>query len=369
MRLELDLEPWNIWSPYPHKPIWIAGPCSAETEEQVLETARALKKDGRVHIFRAGVWKPRTRPNAFEGNGQIALPWLQEVKKETGLLTAIEVATASHVELALKAGIDILWIGARTTVNPFSVQEIADALKGLDIPVLVKNPISPDLNLWVGALERVNKAGIKKLVAVHRGFTNYESSGFRNSPRWEIPIQLKTACPDLCMLCDPSHITGKRKWVKDVAQKAMNMGFEGLMIETHPDPENAWSDAAQQLTPADLNTVLESIQIRSISSDNAEFNDQLAHLRRIIDSLDEELVQILAKRMKIIEQIGEYKRDNNVTIFQMQRWNEILETRSGLGQNLHLDPEFIKKIMQEIHKESILIQTEILNREASKSDF
>jgi chorismate mutase len=323
--------------------------------------ARAIAMLGWVTAYRSGVWKPRTRPNAFEGNGEEALKWLQRVKQETGLLTTVEVANAEHVELALKYGVDILWIGARTTVNPFSVQEIADALKGIDIPVMVKNPVNPDLNLWIGALERVNRAGITKLAAVHRGFSNYEGTKFRNSPRWELPIQLMSFFPDLPVICDPSHISGKRELVGEVAQKAMDLGMDGLMIETHPDPDNAWSDAEQQVTPAGLLDILTHLRFRERTTDDVVFNNRLAQLRRIIDSIDEELLQILAKRMKVIEKIGEYKRDNNITIFQLERWNEILDTRSNMGENLELDLEFIKRIMMEIHKESIQIQTEMMN--------
>lgn len=364
--LELSILPLNSWINVPGKTFIIAGPCSAETEEQVMEDARAIADIGKVSVFRSGVWKPRTRPNSFEGNGEEALKWLNNVKKETGLLTTVEVANAEHAELALKYEIDILWIGARTTVNPFSVQEIADAIKGSDIPVMVKNPINPDLNLWIGALERVNKAGITKLAAVHRGFSNYESTRFRNSPRWELPLQLMTMVPELPVICDPSHISGKRELVSEVAQKAMDMGFHGLMIETHPNPDKAWSDAEQQITPSQLNHLLNHLHYRERSSNDPAFNDKLAYLRRIIDSIDEELLQILAKRMKIVEQIGEYKRENNITIFQLERWNEIIHTRSDLGENLDLDVEFIKRILMEIHKESIQIQTEILNQNEIK---
>lgn len=359
----MHITPLASWLPYKGKTLVIAGPCSAETEEQVLEDARAIAALGYVPVFRSGVWKPRTRPNAFEGNGIAALQWLQRVQQETGLRTTVEVANAEHVEQALKYGVDILWIGARTTVNPFSVQEIADALRGVDVPVMVKNPINPDLNLWIGALERVQKAGIQKLVAVHRGFSNYESTKFRNSPRWEIPIQLMSFAPELPVVCDPSHIAGRRDLVGEVAQKAMDLGMHGLMIETHPNPEKAWSDAEQQVTPAGLDAILSQLHFRERNTEDEEFNNRLAQLRRIIDSIDEELLQILAKRMKVIERIGEYKRDNNITIFQLERWNEILETRTQLGRNLELDLEFIKRILMEVHKESIQVQTEMMNRE------
>jgi chorismate mutase len=359
---EIHITPAHQWLPEHSRPLVMAGPCSAETEEQVMEDARAIANTGRVQIFRAGVWKPRTRPNTFEGVGIKALPWLNRVQKETGLKIAIEVANAEHVQLALKYNIDMVWIGARTTVNPFSVQEIADALAGSDIPVWVKNPVSPDLNLWIGALERVHKAGITKLGAIHRGFSNYESTRFRNSPRWEIPIQLMTMFPELPVICDPSHISGKREWVNEVAQKAMNLGMYGLMIETHPNPGVAWSDAEQQITPDELHELLALLQLPDRTSFDPEFNNRLAQLRRIIDSIDEEMIQILAKRMRVVEKIGEYKKENNVTIFQLERWNEIMQTRTTLGENLQLNAEFIQRILQEIHKESIQIQTDILNR-------
>jgi chorismate mutase len=362
-KVELNIQPLQSWFPLPGRIPCIAGPCSAETFEQVMTDAKAIAALGEVGIFRSGVWKPRTRPNSFEGNGIEALEWLQEVQKQTGMLTTVEVANTEHVEQALKYGVNILWIGARTTVNPFSVQEIADSLKGIDIPVMVKNPINPDLNLWIGALERVNQAGIQKLAAIHRGFNNYESSHYRNSPRWEIPIQLMTAIPNIPVICDPSHITGQREWVPEVAQKAMNLGMHGLMIETHPDPENAWSDADQQVTPAKLGEIIQRLVIRHQESMDPAMLDRLIQLRRIIDSIDEELLQILAKRLKVIEEIGEHKKDHNITIFQMERWNEILNTTISLAEKLNLDPDFVKRIMSEIHKESIQIQTDMLNQE------
>jgi chorismate mutase len=365
-KVELDIAPLLSWFPVPGRVPVIAGPCSAETFDQVMEDAKAIAALGQVGIFRSGVWKPRTRPNSFEGNGIKALEWLLEVRKQTGLLTTVEVANTEHVEDALKFGVDILWIGARTSVNPFSVQEIADSLKGVDIPVLIKNPINPDLNLWIGALERVNQAGIKKMAAIHRGFNNYESSHYRNSPRWEIPIQLMTAVPNIPVICDPSHITGNREWVPEVAQKGMNLGMHGLMIETHPDPEKAWSDADQQVTPAKLGELIGKLVIRQQESADAALLDRLMQLRRIIDSIDEELLQILAKRLKVIEEIGEHKKDHNITIFQLERWNEILNTRGDLATKINLDSEFVKRIMSEIHKESIQIQTDMLNQEGVK---
>jgi len=359
-KVELDIAPLLSWFPVPGKIPVIAGPCSAETYDQVMEDAKAIAALGQVGIYRSGVWKPRTRPNSFEGNGILALEWLLEVRRVTGLLTAVEVANTEHVEDALKFGVDILWIGARTSVNPFSVQEIADSLKGVDVPVMVKNPINPDINLWIGALERINQAGIKKMAAIHRGFNNYESSHYRNSPRWEIPIQLMTAIPNIPLINDPSHITGNRELVPAVAQKALNLGMHGLMIETHPDPVNAWSDADQQVTPETLGKIIQDLTIRMSESKDREMLDRLIHLRRVIDSIDEELLQILAKRLKVIEEIGEHKKDHNITIFQLERWSEILNTRSELAEKLSLDTEFVKRIMSEIHKESIQIQTDML---------
>lgn len=360
--IDFQIQPLDSWLPVKNKCSLIAGPCSAETLDQVIEDAIAIDKIGKVSAYRSGVWKPRTRPNAFEGNGEQALKWLQEVKKVTSLKTTVEVANAEHAELALKYGVDILWIGARTTVNPFSVQEIADVLKGVNIPVMVKNPINPDLNLWIGALERIYQAGVTQLAAVHRGFNNYESTHFRNSPRWEIPIQLMSFIPNLPVICDPSHISGKRHLIQDVSQKAMDYGFHGLMIETHPDPENAWSDADQQITPNELNRIISEISYRNITSLNKDVIDKLTQLRRIVDSIDEELLQILAKRMKVIEEIGHYKEENNITIFQLERWAEILETRGDLGEKLHLNSEFINRVLSEIHKESIQVQTDIMNK-------
>lgn len=341
-------------------PLYIAGPCSAETEEQVMATAKAIAEGGRIKIFRAGVWKPRTRPNAFEGNGEIALQWLQRVKPETKLLTAVEIANTEHLELCLKYNVDIVWIGARTTVNPFSVQEIADGLKGIDIPVYIKNPINPDLKLWIGAIERISKAGIQKIAAIHRGFQAYENSVYRYSPMWDIPIELMAAFPDLPVICDPSHITGKRSMVAETAQKAMNLGMNGLMIESHLSPDDAWSDAAQQITPQTLMDLLKNIKIRTQSTDDLAVNDELKHLRTIIDSIDEELLGVIAKRMKAIEKIGNYKKQHNVAIFQPDRLAEIIKTRSDFGKNLHLDTEFVEKLLLELHSESIRYQTEIV---------
>lgn len=345
-----------------NKPFLIAGPCSAETEEQVLLTAEKIKGVQGLKYFRAGVWKPRTRPNSFEGQGEKALPWLQKVKQDMGVPCIVEVATADHAELCLKYGIDALWIGARTTVNPFTVQEIADALKGVDIPVLVKNPINPDLKLWIGAIERIYGAGVSKMAAIHRGFQSGENTVYRYAPKWDIAIELMTEMPHLPVVCDPSHITGKRSMIAETAQKAMDLGMHGLMIETHPDPENAWSDAAQQITPETLKAIMESLRIRNYTSNDPNFDNRLERLRQMVDSIDEELLEVLAKRMRLIEKIGDYKKENNITIFQPQRLSEIRETRSDFGKKLHLDEDFIRKVLKDLHDESIRFQTEILYR-------
>ncbi len=335
------------------RPLLIAGPCSAESREQVLDTARGIRTHAPgVAVLRAGIWKPRTRPESFEGLGAPALEWLQEAKATTGLLTFTEVATAEHVEACLKAGIDMLWIGARTTPNPFSVQEIADALKGVDIPVFVKNPINPDLQLWVGALERLARAGITRLAAIHRGFSWFERTPYRNSPMWEFPIRLKAAFPGLELVCDPSHVAGARSRVPEVAQQALDLNFSGLMVETHRDPAKALSDAEQQLSPAGLGELLASLIFRQASPDTIA-GDRLQQLRDLIDQLDEEIVQKLGARMDIAERIGEYKQEHNVAILQPERWERILRRQLRLGAGLGLDPAFIEAFMNAIHQESI----------------
>ncbi len=351
-----------------HTPTLIAGPCSAETEVQVLETARALALIPEVKVFRAGIWKPRTRPGAFEGMGVEALKWLQKVKAETGLLTAVEAGNPEHVEELLKHGIDIIWIGARTTVNPFAVQEIADAVKGNDVHVWVKNPINPDLKLWMGAIERIEKAGIENVVAIHRGFQVYENSVYRYPPKWDIPISLMSERPDLKIVCDPSHITGKRDMLLSVSQKAMDLGFDGLMIETHPNPDQAWSDAAQQITPQTLQQLLSQLQIRDRNIEGVGFSNELESLRNMVDSLDEELLEIIAKRMDLIAKIGSYKKQHNITVFQPERWLEIKKSRANFGENLKLNPEFVLNILTEIHNESIRFQTEIIYPEINQNN-
>lgn len=366
MKLDLDIIPLTDWCKNYSKPLLIAGPCSAESEKQMLETARQTSSFYPKSIFRAGIWKPRTRPNTFEGIGDIGLKWMQMVKVETGLRTATEVATADHVEKCLKHGIDILWIGARTTVNPFSVQDIADALKGVDIPVFVKNPIYPDVQLWAGALERVNNSGIKKIAAIHRGFHSWDNGPFRNSPRWELPIELKTACPHLPIICDPSHIAGSPELIPFIAQKAMDMDMDGLMIETHIDPVNALSDARQQVKPFELREIIDELLIRSASFENSEMQSKLDELRTIIGKLDNDLLELLAKRMALSSQIGEYKRDNNVTILQVAHWKNIIEAGIASGSMVGLPEYFVKGLYQLIHDESIRRQTNVMNKVKKK---
>lgn len=336
-------------------PLVIAGPCSAETEDQVMKTAHLLKNTD-ANVFRAGIWKPRTRPGGFEGVGAIGLPWLQRVKKETGLLVTTEVGNANHVELALKHGIDILWIGARTTVNPFVVQEIADALKGVDIPVLVKNPVNPDLPLWLGAVERFQTAGISQLGVIHRGFSTYNSLHYRNKPKWHLAIELQKEFPNLPLIIDPSHICGRRDILLDVAQTALDLNYDGLMVETHIDPDNAWSDAKQQITPAQLAQMTADLKIRLKSSSKEEFQRKLTMYRKELDLLDSNLVDLLKDRMGISEQIGRLKKNENVAILQSGRWADILATIGEAAEEKGLSKEFIEEIFKAIHVESINIQ-------------
>ncbi len=342
----------------------IAGPCSAETEEQVIETARQISEIKKVKVFRAGIWKPRTTPGSFEGIGEPAFDWLRKVKKETGLLTCTEAATPEHIQLCLKNrdAVDIIWVGARTTANPFSVQALADALKGVDIPVLIKNPLNPDIKLWAGAIERFQKAGIKNIGAIHRGFYPFEKINLRNLPKWELAIEIKSLFPDIPIINDPSHIAGKREYITEIAQKALNLNFDGLMIETHFNPDVALSDAKQQLTPAALKILLKNLQFRKSTSDNTEFTDKLEQYRDQIDSIDFQLIELLNKRMKITEDIGNYKLINNVSIFQLKRWLNISKTRQEFGDSLGMDTQFIKRILQLVHRESIRIQSKIMNQ-------
>jgi chorismate mutase len=357
----LQLEPISSWMKT-ERPLIISGPCSAETEEQMVATAKQIAATGKVHALRAGIWKPRTRPGQYEGAGKEGLKWLIRAKQETGLPVATEVANAAHVEACLNAGVDILWVGARTTVNPFSVQEVADALKGVDVPVLVKNPINPDVELWLGALERINKAGITKLAAIHRGFSSFEKGPFRNAPMWDLAIDLKTRVPDLDMVCDPSHIAGNRELIAFISQKALDLDMAGLMIESHINPDAAWSDAKQQVTPAVLGKIIDDLVVRKSSTDNKIFKDTLSLLREQIDQLDDEIMSKLAARMKISEKIGQYKKENNVTILQVNRWEEIVQTRIALCKAMGLSEEFTGELLKLIHHESIQVQTKVMNR-------
>ena len=341
-------------------PLVIAGPCSAETEDQVLKIAHDLK-DTDVSVYRAGIWKPRTRPGMFEGVGAIGLKWLDKVKKETGLLTATEVANASHVKLALEYDIDVLWIGARSTVSPFIVQEIADALDGTDKIVLVKNPVNPDLALWLGGIERLYSANIKKLGVIHRGFSTYEKSKYRNNPEWQLPIELQNKFPDLPLICDPSHIAGRRDILQDISQTALDLNFDGLMIETHIDPDNAWSDAAQQITPSVLVKMMEDLKIRTLTSEEADYKNQLNTLRTQIDVVDHGLLETLGKRMKVAVSIGELKKKKNVAVLQTKRWNEILGNMILEGEKKGLSEEFVLRMFKAIHQESINNQEKVIN--------
>jgi chorismate mutase len=341
-------------------PLVIAGPCSAETEEQVLKIAHELKNSD-VSIFRAGIWKPRTRPGGFEGVGAIGLKWLQKAKAETGLLMAVEVANAAHVKLAVEHDIDVLWIGARTTVNPFAVQEIADALAGSDKTVLVKNPVNPDLALWIGGVERLYNAGIKNLGAIHRGFSTYEKTKYRNIPEWQLPIELQSRFPELPLICDPSHITGQRNMIQEVSQQALDLNYDGLIIETHTDPDNAWSDAAQQVTPTVLKQIFEDLKVKEMATEDGDFNTKMIKLRANIDIADSKLLEILGNRMKVAEQIGALKKEKNIAVLQNKRWNEILGKMILEGESKGLSEEFILRIFKAIHLESISHQEKIIN--------
>ncbi len=343
------------------RPLIISGPCSAETEDQVVQTATRLAATGKVDILRAGIWKPRTRPGSFEGIGTKGLPWLQQAKKESGLPVAVEVATAKQVEDALHFGVDVLWIGARTTVNPFSVQDVADALKGADVPVLIKNPINPDLELWIGAVERVANAGIKNIGLIHRGFSSYGNTEYRNAPMWHLAIEMKRRNPGMLLINDPSHICGRRDILLDVAQKAIDLDFDGLIIESHIDPDNAWSDAKQQVTPERLGEMISSIVWRTEEIDSEELHAVMEKMRQQINQLDDELLQLIGQRMKVADKIGQYKKDNNITILQTNRWNAILERAYERGDKLGLSQEFITKYFDAVHMESINHQNKIMN--------
>lgn len=356
--INLDMELESILLPgiEDKRPLVIAGPCSAETEEQVMEAARQLKAQG-VQIFRAGIWKPRTKPGGFEGIGVEGLPWLARVKKELGMYVSTEVATAKHVREALAHDIDILWVGARTTANPFAVQEIADALEGVDIPVLIKNPVNPDLDLWVGAIQRIYNAGIRKIGAIHRGFSSYDKKIYRNLPMWHIPIELHRQFPGLPIICDPSHIGGKRELIAPLSQQAMDLHFDGLIIESHCNPEKAWSDAAQQVTPQVLELILSNLVIR----DEKSTTENLSLLRRQIDELDNNLLELLSKRMRVSREIGQYKKEHNMPILQEQRYDEILKDRMGQAVQMGMDEEFMKTVLVAIHEESVRHQMNVMN--------
>lgn len=353
----LDLQP--ITQVEKNKPIVIAGPCSAESENQVMNTARALAEYG-ITIFRAGIWKPRTKPGGFEGIGETGLEWLKQIKQETGMLVSTEVANKSHVEAALKAGIDMLWIGARTSANPFAVQEIADSLSGIDIPVLIKNPVNPDLELWIGAVQRIYNAGIRRIAAIHRGFTVYGKHLYRNMPQWHIPIELRRRIPNLQIICDPSHMGGKRELIAPLSQQALDMGFDGLMIEAHCDPDNAWSDKSQQITPEVLNFILNTLVIR----ETTQTTESLTMLRQQIDQIDNELIEILAKRMRISREIGQYKKEHSMQIVHTNRYDDILTTRVKLAEELGMSGNFMRTVIEAIHEESVRQQIEVLNNRA-----
>jgi len=356
---------FQSWGLKGHRPLIIAGPCSAESRNQLFESVKAIS-DLDIEVMRAGVWKPRSRPNNFEGAGVEALKWIKELQSEFNIKFVIEVAKPQHVELALAHDINLMWIGARTTVNPFAVQEIADALKGTNISILIKNPINPDVELWQGGIERVLNAGITKVAAVHRGFSFFQKSKFRNPPAWQIPIELKRRMPEIPLICDPSHICGSRDNILEISQKAIDLNYDGLMIETHPNPDKALSDAEQQVTPSQLAEILHTIKIRDEKSVNQVFINQLEQLRDEIDDIDREIIEAIGIRMRIIEKIGDYKKDNNVTVFQLERWKEILETRQEWGKAKLLDKNFIEELYKVIHSESIKTQTDILNKNTAK---
>ena len=354
--MELELEPLCL--PCDKKrPIVIAGPCSAETEEQVMSTARMLADKG-CHIFRAGVWKPRTKPGGFEGNGEKALPWLKEVKEETGMMISTEVATPDHVELAMRYDMDVLWVGARTSANPFAMQALADSMQGLQIPVLVKNPVNPDLELWIGGLQRLNQAGIKRLGVIHRGFSSYDKKIYRNLPMWQIPIELRRRIPGLPIICDPSHIGGRRDLIAPLCQQAMDLGFDGLIVESHCNPKEAWSDAKQQVTPDILDYILSLLVIR----DDTFTTEDIRSLRAQIDELDNSLMELLAKRFRLCREIGTFKKEHNMTILQARRYNEILEKRGTQAGLCGMNPKFAAHIFELIHEESVRQQLAIVNQ-------
>ncbi len=353
----MELQP--IYEPITeeNRPLVIAGPCSAETEEQTLETARQLAAKG-IKIFRAGIWKPRTKPGGFEGVGSVGLPWLRRVKQETGMLTAVEVATAKHVYEALKYGVDILWIGARTTANPFAVQEIADVLQGVDIPILIKNPVNPDVELWIGAIERVYNAGIRRLAVIHRGFSTYDKTVYRNIPQWHIPIELRRRMPEMPIICDPSHIGGRRELIASISQQALDLQFEGLIIESHCNPDEAWSDKNQQITPDVLEQILQHLVVRKMN----QTTEDLSILRHQIDELDNQLLEVLAKRFRVSREIGTYKKEHGMPVLQTLRYDEILHNRVAQAESIGINGDFMKNILEAIHEESVRVQLELINK-------
>jgi chorismate mutase len=357
----LHPSPLLSWWPKGQLPFLIAGPCSVETREQLLTSAQLIAQTGAASYLRGGIWKPRTRPDSFEGVGEVGLDWMVEAKSLAGLPIITEVANAHHVELCLKKGFDALWIGARTTVNPFTVQEIADALQGVNIPIVVKNPVNPDLQLWIGALERFDRAGVHQLIALHRGFSYSGHSIYRNKPMWEIPIALMAQCPSLPVFCDPSHICGRRDLLQDVAQKALDLGMSGLMLESHPEPDSAWSDAKQQITPQRLLELVSDLNLRQPDSDSLLFTNQLALLRAQIDKIDEEILQLISHRMQITSEIGLYKKEHKITILQLDRWKEIQHTRSEMAKALGITPTFLQAFLDAMHAESIRTQTKVMN--------
>lgn len=362
MTTSIKSEHLNTWLDTSLKTFVIAGPCSVESEEQIHKTAKALSEYN-IPVLRGGIWKPRTRPGSFTGIGKEGIQWLADAAKANNMKSAVEVANAQHVEDCLKAGIDIFWIGARSSVSPFVVQEIADALKGVDIPVMIKNPINPDIELWIGAIERIHQAGINKIAAIHRGFSQYEKNTYRNTPNWNIPLELKRLLPNLPVICDPSHICGSIDLIPHVSQKAMDLNFDGLMLESHFDPSNALSDKDQQLKPSDVMTLIEELVIRNIDTENTEFKNQLIRLRKEIDKIDYEVLELLASRSKLVNEIGKYKKANNITIFQPERWAEIVETRKKYGTEIHLSEELILDLVKLIHRESISVQTKVMQDE------
>ncbi len=361
MEKGLNIKAIKSWLPKLNNPLLISGPCSLESEEQALATARLLAKDPRVFIFRGGVWKPRTRPGSFEGVGSIGLQWLKKVREETGLPVGTEVANAQHTEEALKAGLDVVWIGARSTTSPFVVQEIAEVVRGTDAVVMIKNPVNPDVQLWMGAIERIYQAGISNIVAIHRGFTPFRETKYRNYPNWKTVIELRRMMPEVPIICDPSHIAGKREYLFEVSQKAFDMGLDGLMLESHIDPSCALSDKEQQLTPDDLSTLLDRLIIRHEHANNPLFENQLEVLRNRIDAMDRELLEVLSSRMDIVREIGRYKKEHNVTALQINRWAQLMEDRVGLAQKLNLNKTFTQILFQLIHEDSVRMQTEIMD--------